>query len=159
MHRFAFPFFSAVLLPNMMKLKIYLLFSFIALMNRVDAQVDSIAVVESGSLELRYASSIEALLERYKKVNYSNPGVEGFRVQIFSAAGNEAKEKANKALADFQLSFPEVPAQLTYQQPNFKVRCGNYRHKSEARKLQKRIAYQYPGSFIVKDFLKSEELP
>lgn len=134
-------------------------FSFIALINSVTAQVDSVFVSESGSLDLRYAANIESLLERYKKVNYSNSGVEGFRVQIFTAAGNEAKEKASRALVEFQLSFPEVSAYLTYQQPNFKVRCGNYRYKSEARKLQKRIAYQYPGAFIVKDILKSEELP
>lgn len=134
-------------------------FLFIVLINNAKAQVDSVFLSESGSLELRYGVNIESLLERYKKVNYSNSGVEGFRVQIFTAAGNEAKEKANKALADFQMSFPEVSAYLTYQQPNFKVRCGNYRYKSEARKLQKRIAYQYPGAFIVKDILKLEDLP
>lgn len=143
----------------MMQLRNCLVISFIALITSVQAQVDSSLVDKSGSLDLRSTSSIEALIERYKKVNYSNPGVEGFRVQIFTAAGNDAKEKANKALSEFQMSFPEVSAYLTYQQPNFKVRCGNYRYKSEARKLQKRIAYQYPGAFIVKDILKSEELP
>ncbi len=123
------------------------------------AQNSDSTSIQGGFLVLNYAPGIELLIERYKKVNYSAIGPEGYRVQIFTAAGNEAKEKASVALSEFQLSFPEIAAYLTYQQPNFKVRCGNYRYKSEARKLLKRIAYQYPGAFIVKDFLKVEEMP
>ncbi len=143
----------------MNKLISFLLFAFNILYVSAQGQNADTSTTQSGLLVLNYAPGIEPLIERYKKVNYSAQGPEGYRVQIFTAAGNEAKEKASAALSEFQLSFPEISAYLTYQQPNFKVRCGNYRYKSEARKLLKRIAYQYPGAFIVKDILRVEEMP
>lgn len=109
---------------------------------------------KTGKLTLVYDSGVEDLIERYKKSNYANPGIDGFRVQIFTGAGNDSKEKAEKALQEFSASFPDVVGYLTYQQPNFKVRCGDFRSKSEARKLMKKISYQYPGSYIVKDNIK-----
>jgi hypothetical protein len=111
---------------------------------------------KSGKLLVIYDSGVENLIERYKKSNYANQGIDGFRVQIFTGAGNDSKEKAERALQEFSSSFPEVVGYLTYQQPNFKVRCGNFRSKSEARKLMKKISYQYPGAYIVKDNIKVE---
>lgn len=111
-------------------------------------------LLREGMLNFVYDKGIEDLIEKYKKSNYSNPGIEGFRVQIFTGAGNDSKEKAEKALQEFLSSFPDEVAYLTYQQPNFKVRCGDFRTKSEARKLMKKISYQYPGSYIVKDNIK-----
>ncbi len=111
-------------------------------------------LVKDGMVVFVYDKGIEELIEKYKKSNYSNPGLEGFRVQIFTGAGNDSKDKAEKALQDFLSSFPDEVAYLTYQQPNFKVRCGDFRTKSEARKLMKKISYQYPGSYIVKDNIK-----
>lgn len=84
-------------------------------------------------------------------MNYSSSTIDGYRVQISTDAGNNAKDLSNKVLQEFKATFSDVPAYITYQQPNFKVRCGNFRNKSEARKLQKRIAYLYPSAFIVKD--------
>ena len=89
--------------------------------------------------------------EKYKKVNYSSSAAEGYRVQISTDAGNNAKDISNKVLQEFKSAFSDVSAYIIYQQPNFKVRCGDFRYKSEARKLQKRIASMYPSTFIVKD--------
>ncbi len=118
----------------------------------VSIGTDSIS--KPGKLSIHYDSGVEELIERYKKSNYGNPGIDGFRVQIFTGAGNDSKEKAEKALQEFSSSFPDAVGYLTYQQPNFKVRCGDFRSKSEARKLMKKISYQYPGSYIVKDNIK-----
>jgi len=109
---------------------------------------------KSGKLLVIYDSGVENLIERYKKSNYANQGIDGFRVQIFTGAGNDSKEKAERALQEFSSTFPDFVGYLTYQQPNFKVRCGDFRSKSEARKLMKKISYQYPGAYIVKDNIK-----
>jgi hypothetical protein len=98
---------------------------------------------------------LEELMEKYRKENYASPGVDGFRVQVFSDAGNNAKDRAGNALKEFQEAFPDIPVYLTYQQPNFKVRAGDFRYKAEARKLQKIIHLQFPGAFIVKDFIQT----
>ena len=130
----------------------FLLLSFSVSAQEVASPTDT--VVKGGKVFFSYDKGVEELIEKYKKSNYSNPGVDGFRVQIFTGAGNDSKDKAEKALQEFLSSFPDEVAYLTYQQPNFKVRCGNFRTKSEARKLMKKISYQYPGSYIVKDNIK-----
>ena len=120
---------------------------------------DSSAVIKrdssgKGYVIYKHNPSLDALIEKYKKMNYAAPGLEGYRVQIFSEAGNNAKDRANLKLQEFQTAFFDTPSYLTYEQPNFKVRCGDFRTKAEARKLQKRIAYQFPGAFIVRDHIK-----
>ena len=126
--------------------------TFLGSVKEANSQTDTL--LKNGGVNFVYDDGVEELIEKYKKNNYSNPGVEGYRVQIFTGAGNDSKDKAEKSLQDFLASFPDEVAYLTYQQPNFKVRCGDFRTKSEARKLMKKISYQYPGSYIVKDNIK-----
>jgi len=116
--------------------------------SKINAQIDS---TSSGKITIKTDLGFNELVEKYKKVNYSSSAVEGYRVQISTDAGNNAKDISNKVLQEFKATFSDVPAYITYQQPNFKVRCGDFRYKSEARKLQKRIAFIYPSTFIVKD--------
>ena len=107
-----------------------------------------------GSYTMSLPEGLDQLIGSYKKVNYTSSGVDGFRVQIFSESGNNAKEHAQKSLSDFNQSSYENAAYLIYQQPNFKVRCGDYRTKAEARRLLKQLSGQYPGAYIVKDNIK-----
>ena len=116
--------------------------------SKINAQIDSTL---SGKITIKTDLGFNELVEKYKKVNYSSSSIEGYRVQISTDAGNNAKDISNKVLQEFKSAFSDVSAYIIYQQPNFKVRCGDFRYKSEARKLQKRIAYMYPSTFIVKD--------
>jgi len=110
-----------------------------------------------GSVTIHQTPEVDAAIERFKKYNYSSEGVEGFRIQIFSESGNEAKAKAEKVLTDYKSQFDTPVAYLTYQQPNFKVRCGDFRTRSEARKYVKLISAAYPSAFIVKDAINVKE--
>ena len=141
--------------PSMRILSIFLLVFCFCVENNLGAQTangrDSSG---NGRIVYNLAPGLENLVEKYKKANYSSQGPEGFRVQIFSEAGNPAKDRADNMLQEFSSAFSDTPVYLTYEQPNFKVRAGDFRTKAEARKLQKRINYQYPGAFIVKDKIK-----
>ena len=130
------------------------------------AQVDSLSngsdntpfVINDSSSNGEYTLSLpiglDQLIETYKKVNYTSAGIDGYRVQIFSESGNNAKEHAQQSLSDYNQSLFGNPAYLIYQQPNFKVRCGDFRTKAEARRLLKQLSGQYPGAYIVKDNVK-----
>lgn len=110
-----------------------------------------------GAVTIHQTPEVDAAIERFKKYNYSSEGLEGFRIQIFSESGNEAKTKAEKVLTDYKSQYNTPIAYLTYQQPNFKVRCGDFRTKSEARKYVKLISATYPSAFIVKDAINVKE--
>jgi hypothetical protein len=47
---------------------------------------------------------------------------------------------------------------MLFQTPNFKVRIGDFRNKSEALKTKAYIASKYPNAFIVKDNIQFPEL-
>jgi len=109
----------------------------------------------TGAYTVSLPEGLDQLIESYKKVNYTSAGIDGYRVQIFSESGNNAKEHAQQSLSEFNQSLSGISsAYLIYQQPNFKVRCGDYRTKAEARRLLKQLSGQYPGAYIVKDNVK-----
>ena len=113
--------------------------------------LDSIA---NGVIQYQFPSGLIELLEVYKKANYTSPGLEGYRVQVLSDAGNNAKDRAQSAVVEFERQFPGIAVYLSYQQPNFKVRCGDFRTKAEARRLLNDVSGLYPGAYIVRDYIK-----
>ena len=58
----------------------------------------------------------------------------------------------------FLESFPDVPIYLSYSTPYYKLRVGDFRTKFEAEKSKSKLIENYPGSYIVKEYIKSELL-
>jgi len=112
------------------------------------AQIDSThsGVVKDGK--------IQSVLDKYYEVNERKNGkIPGYRVQIhFGSDRTKAKEIKSK----FQGKHPETRAYDPYEQPNFKVRVGDFRTKLEAYSFMKEIMIEFPGAFIVQDDI---ELP
>jgi hypothetical protein len=107
-----------------------------------------------GTVTWDLPAGLNSLIESYKRENYKEIGIDGFRIQLFSDGGNNAKDRAQTLLEEVSNSYPETPSYLTYQQPNFKVRIGNFRTKAEARQFQTILSQNYPGCFIVRDLIK-----
>jgi len=73
----------------------------------------------------------------------------GYRIQLFS--GNSRWE-AQKVKTDFLAKYTDQKSPyLIYQQPNFKIRVGNYRDRLEANKFLEIYKVNFPSAFIVKD--------
>ena len=104
-----------------------------------------------GKVEVSQDERITQLSEQYKKLSKSNPAIDGYRVQIFFDSGSNSKNKASSIRDEFQLSYPTVKAYLSYKEPYYKVRVGNFRTLIEAVGFQKEISVTYPNSFAVKD--------
>jgi hypothetical protein len=111
-----------------------------------------------GSLPLRQDPRITDLVVRHSQLNQKKRGTDGFRLEIFFSSDNRAREKAMRVKNDFNQTFPTIPAYVMFQTPNFKVRVGDFRNKSEALKSKTFIALKYPNAFIVKDNIRFPEL-
>lgn len=109
-------------------------------------------------LHLRQDSRITDLLESHLQYNQRHQEFEGFRLEIYFGSESKARERAVKTRNEFNLIFPKMSSYLTFQTPNFKVRVGDFRSKSEALKAKAYIASKYPNAFIVKDMIKFPEL-
>jgi len=103
-------------------------------------------------LNIKQDERIDILLQRHVDINRDKgKKTEGFRIQIFSEAGGKARQNAMQVKASFLTSYPDVKADLIYNPPDFKVRVGNFRTRSEALKFQKKILRDYPNAIIVID--------
>jgi hypothetical protein len=100
----------------------------------------------------------EKLLERQIQLDKNRQTTPGYRVQIYFGSGSSARIKAMKVKTDFLSAYPEVKAYIIYQSPDFKVRVGDFRTRSEALRLQKKIARDYPNAFIVPDGIQFPDL-
>lgn len=127
--------------------------STIKIYEEIDSVLDTSIFQNQGYATWHFPAGFASLVELYKKENYREPGLDGYRIQVFSDGGNNAKERAQKLMVEINESHPDIPVYLSYQQPNFKVRCGNFRTKAEAKKYQTTICKTYPGCFIVKDLI------
>jgi hypothetical protein len=85
-----------------------------------------------------------ALVEKRKAVGIKN--LKGYRVKIHFGA---EKAKANDVKGKFCQIFPDVPAYMDYDTPNFSITVGNFRTRLEAYKMYKEIQTDFPNAFIV----------
>jgi hypothetical protein len=107
-----------------------------------------------GKLQIRQDPRITDLLVRHCQINQRKRGTDGFRLEIYFSSDTKAREKAMRVRNEFNLIYPEITSYLLFQTPNFKVRIGDFRNKSEALKTKAYIAAKYPNAFIVKDLIR-----
>ncbi|PID93953.1 MAG: hypothetical protein CSA95_05680 [Bacteroidetes bacterium] len=94
---------------------------------------------------------IDSLLERDQEWHKNNPLWDGFRIQLFFDAGNNSKHKAQEVIEGFISKFPEMPAYLSFREPYYRVRIGNFHTRFQALKMLSQVIKDYPQAFIVKE--------
>lgn len=102
--------------------------------------------------------AIDSLVAKHIRINKEGKGFPGYRVQIFSDSGNGARERANEKRSAFVAKYPDIPAYLDFNNPNFIVRVGDFRTKLEARNFLNTVAVDFPYSFVRKDMIQPPPL-
>ena len=97
---------------------------------------------------------ITSLMDAYKAEGEKDQTIKGYRVQILSA---DNRNDINRVKSQFYTLFPDVKSFVIYQQPNFKLRVGNFRTRLEAHKVWQEVVKSFPGAFITPDELKLSE--
>src|SRR5687768_15335567 len=94
-----------------------------------------------GNLELVQEAGIAKLMNA--KVNVQKPKtMPGFRVQLGSSSN---RSEILELKTQFLRRHPEVRAYVTYQQPYFKLRVGDFEQRSEASVYMQDIYNAFPG--------------
>jgi hypothetical protein len=109
---------------------------------------------QKGSIEINTDSNIRRLLDTYAQLLLEYPGMNGYRIQIFFDSGNSSKQAAMSAKRTFETRFPDVETYISFEEPNYKIRVGNFRTKLDAEGCLKKIASMYPNAFVVPDFIE-----
>lgn len=98
----------------------------------------------TGEIVYTVDDRFEVLLNDY----VSAKKIQGYRIQLFSG---RSRWDAIKVKSDFLGKYENHQIYLSYQQPNFKLRAGNYRDKLSATKNLAAYKIDFPSAFIVSD--------
>ena len=112
------------------------------------------AIAQStGSLNVNKDSRIESLISKQRRLYDLDSSFSGYRIHIFMEIGNEALQHAEQVKRQFQNAFPDIPVYLTYVEPYFRLRAGDFRNRVEAEKCLRRIKPRFKEAFVTADMI------
>ncbi|MFZ4740900.1 MAG: SPOR domain-containing protein [Bacteroidales bacterium] len=124
----------------------YILMIMMAFAITVNAQIQNV-----GNIDTIQDEKISELLNKHIKVNEIANTIPGFRINIFFQSGNNSKTGAMQCKATFNAKYPDVECYVVYEEPNFKVKIGDFRTRMEARGFVQQIKMDFPDAFVIKD--------
>lgn len=136
------------------------LFLFLFLVShQVFAQTKGEVTVEKDPL-------IDSLIAKRIELNKAKPTITnpvgvtivssmGYRVQIYY--GSDRKEVFSEQ-AKFKATYPKLNTYITYKEPNYYLRVGDYRTRLEAQKFLNELRPSYPTLFIFREKINAPVL-
>lgn len=104
-------------------------------------------------------SRIDSLVSLHKAINSVDSLVPGYRVQIFFESGNYSKTKALETANEFSEKYPDIRYYLSFDEPYYRIRVGDFRSLIEAKGFLNKIIKAYPSAFEVKDRIYFPPMP
>lgn len=102
-------------------------------------------------MPLTQAQRFDSLIMLHKKLNAMDNSIPGYRIQIYFESGNYSKSKALEVKEDFESKYYGYHAYVSFNEPYYRVRIGDFRTKIEAVGFLRKIVRRYPNAFEVKD--------
>ncbi|MEN8137106.1 MAG: hypothetical protein ABFR62_01600 [Bacteroidota bacterium] len=90
---------------------------------------------------------INTINKLYKEASSSDTIVDGFKIQVYY--GN--RKKASEKIIEFKELYPDIEANLIYEEPNFKAVVGKYYRKLDADRDLQRIKKKFNDAFIIRN--------
>lgn len=112
---------------------------------------DTVDTLLAGKVLVVQGQSITKLVNAHIAYNAKLAYVDGFRIQIFSDSGPNAKTDAGNTRNSFLSKFSAYQAYLVYKQPSFKIYVGDFKTQLDAKQALLKLLPDYPGAIIVKD--------
>ncbi len=109
---------------------------------------------QSGKIQIEQPAQAKELLEKHVANNKLKKGIPGYRIRIFSQSGQTARQKATETRAAFMQAFPNIEADMIYEEPYFKIVVGNFRTRTQMYQALKRISARFPNAFPINEMIK-----
>lgn len=101
---------------------------------------------------------IEDLVELHITYNKAFPLIDGYRIQLIMRAGNSALDEVNQIKTEFEESQPSINTYVTFREPYYRLRVGDFRTRLDAIKFMESIKRSYPQAWVIKDKIAFPEL-
>jgi hypothetical protein len=109
-----------------------------------DPRIDTLAARRSG-LKVNGATSANYLVSN-----------NGYRVQIYNGTN---RKDAYSAQEKFTNLYPDTRTYISYSEPNFKVRAGDFRTRLEAEKVMQELRGKFTSLFIIEGKINPPKTP
>lgn len=104
-----------------------------------------------GSVEIIGDSQVDQLVEKHIELNEKVKTIPGYRIQIASLSGTNAKSNAFALKDRFKQTFSGIEVYISYDEPNFRIKVGDFKTRLEAYAFLQRIKDIYPGNIMRDD--------
>lgn len=115
------------------------------------------AQTQRGKVEVIKDPRVDTLIARRYALAKSGGGSSssGYRVQIYYGS---SRAEAFKAQAKFQEKYPDIRTYISYHEPNFRLRVGDFRTRLEASKMLFDLKPWFPLMFIISEKINPPKL-
>jgi hypothetical protein len=117
-----------------------------AVINDKSSAVSGANTINEGPLHVnkRLDAILDTIATRNKNIKFAN----GYRIQIY--VGNDRKSADDAKIYTYQ-TFPEIYPYLSYQQPIYKVKVGDFLNRMDAERYYANMKIYYPSAMILPD--------
>ena len=102
-------------------------------------------IAQQGVVSIDQDKAIIKLLEFKKDLSTLN----AFTIQIYSGSSGSARSEAQSTKNQVTSLFPDWSNSIEYEQPNYKIRVGNFRTRLEADRALMTVKKSYANAFIL----------
>ena len=85
-----------------------------------------------GRIEIKGDVAVTQLVQKHIELNERVRTIPGYRIQIASLSGTASKNRAFEMKERIREMYPGVEAYVVFDEPNFKVKVGDFRTRLEA---------------------------
>ena len=113
-----------------------------------------------GKITITQDAKLYQMVDAFSDAN-KREGIKGYRIQIYSGSGQNARSTMQTISQQFLKNFPDFdPAQVypEYKTPYFKLCVGDFRSRGEANAFFHKIRELYPDSYVVNSKIKFPKL-
>lgn len=89
-------------------------------------------------------TALDTLAQQNKAIRY----ISGYRIQLY--VGN-VRQEADNAKSYIYQSFPDLNPYVSYSQPTYRVKAGDFMYRSDAEQYLEQIRGQYSSAVILAD--------
>lgn len=110
---------------------------------------------EKGKVVVLKDPQIDSLIARRLELSRGvsigkSVSVSGFRVQIFSGLD---RQQANSEQSNFKSRYPNITSYISYTQPYYRLRVGDFRTRLEAEKFMNELKKYYSSMFVFSEMI------
>lgn len=101
-----------------------------------------------GHIEIKGDVAVTQLVQKHIELNERVRTIPGYRIQVASLSGTASKNRAFDMKDRIREAYPGVEAYVVFDEPNFKVKVGDFRTRLDAYVFLQRIRNEFPGTII-----------